>query len=368
MIWQQVTNHFFHRPDLHVNSLLFPPYAMTKEVLDVITPNSLSNPILAQMKIIEHKFRICDQFNISIPQVPSFPSTQLIHYHLEAIANWINIEQNPRGNYTDNNRRRDIILELQNGEQRAIPKIITGKEFYSNTYGNKQLSIIIPVQNEEKTIESIIFEVQKLKPFEIIVIVNGSTDKTEELAKGCGATVISYEEALGIDTGRAVGAYFAKGDILLFIDGDFLIPSSDLLPFVQSIQNGADLALNKLEHYYMYRLPYTIVTACKYAVNLACNRKDLGMGSTTAVPHAFSRKCIDTIGFDSLLSPTLSQVKTILAGFHVQNVHSVDVDKLNRVRPEKHFSKEGCLSLATQQIIGDHIEAISYLIEQKEYF
>ncbi len=56
------------------------------------------------------------------------------------------------------------------------------------------------------------------------------------------------------------------------------------------------------------------------------------MGSTTAVPHAFSRKCIDTIGFDSLLS--LSQVKTILAGLHVQNVHSIDVDKINRVRPE----------------------------------
>ncbi|MBL2480298.1 glycosyl transferase, partial [Klebsiella pneumoniae] len=114
-----------------------------------------------------------------------------------------------------------------------------------------------------------------------------------------------------------------------------------------------------------YRLPYTIVTACKYAVNLACNRKDLGMGSTTAVPHAFSRKCIDTIGFHSLLSPTLSQVKTILAGLHVQKVHSVDVDKINRVRPEKHFSKEGYLSLATQQIIGDHIEAIYYIAEQK---
>ncbi|PGD94900.1 glycosyltransferase [Bacillus wiedmannii] len=368
MIWQQVTNHFFHRPDLHVNSLLFPPYAMTKELLGVITPDSLSNPILAQMKIIEHKFRICDQFNISIPQFPSFPSTQLIYYHLEAIANWISKMQNLRGNYTDNNRKRDIILGLQNGEQKYIPKISTGKEFYSNTYGDKQLSVIIPVQNEEKTIESVIFEVQKLKPFEIIVIVNGSTDKTEELAKGCGATVINYEEALGNDTGRAVGAFFAKGDILLFIDGDFLISSYDLLPFVQSIQNGTDLALNKLEYYYMYRLPYSIVTACKYAINLACNRKDLGMGSTIAIPHAFSRKCIHTIGFDSLLSPTLSQVKTILAGFHVQNVHSVDVDKMNRVRPEKHFSEEGCLSLATQQIIGDHIEAISYLIEQKEYF
>lgn len=365
MIWQQVTNHFFHRPDLNVNSLLFPPYAMTKEVLEVITSDSLSNPILAQMKIIEHKFRICDQLKISIPQVPSFPSTQLIHYHLAAIANWINLVRDQRGNYTDCNRNRDIILGLQNGEPKYIPKIITGKEFYSNTYGDKQLSVIIPVQNEEKTIESVIFEVQKLKPFEIIVIVNGSTDKTEALAKGCGATVISYEEALGNDTGRAVGAFFAKGEILLFVDGDFLISSYDLLPFVQSIQNGTDLALNKLEYYYMYRLPYSIVTACKYAINLACNRKDLGMGSTIAVPHAFSRKCIHTIGFDSLLSPTLSQVKTILAGFHVQNVHSVDVDKLNRVRPEKHFSEESSLSLATQQIIGDHIEAISYLIEQK---
>ena len=119
---------FFHRPDLHVNSLLF-PYAITKEILDAITPESLLNPILAQMKIIKNKFRISNHFKISIPQIPSFPSKQLIRYHLEAIENWVNILQNSRGNYTDNNRRRDIILELQNGEQRAIPKIITGKSF-----------------------------------------------------------------------------------------------------------------------------------------------------------------------------------------------------------------------------------------------
>ena len=51
---------------------------------------------------------------------------------------------------------------------------------------------------------------QKLKPLEIIIIVNGSTDKTEELAKNCGATVITYKEALGIDTGRAVGDILQK--------------------------------------------------------------------------------------------------------------------------------------------------------------
>lgn len=149
MIWQQVTNHFFI-VQIYMLTHYYFLLCNNKEILDAITPESLLNPILAQMKIIKNKFRISNHFKISIPQIPSFPSKQLIRYHLEAIENWVNILQDSRGNYTDNNRRRDIILELQNGEQRAISKIITGKEFYSNTYGNKQLSIIIPVQNEEK--------------------------------------------------------------------------------------------------------------------------------------------------------------------------------------------------------------------------
>ena len=28
-------------------------------------------------------------------------------------------------------------------------------------------------------------------------------------------------------------------------------------------------------------------------LNIACNRKDLGVGSTIAVPHAISRKCLE---------------------------------------------------------------------------
>ena len=69
---------FFHRPDLHVNSLLFPPYAMTKETLEAINPESLLNPILAQMKIIKNKFRISNHFKIAIPQIPSFPQNNSI--------------------------------------------------------------------------------------------------------------------------------------------------------------------------------------------------------------------------------------------------------------------------------------------------
>lgn len=378
-IWQQVSNHFFHRPDLNIDSLAFSPYAMKKIVIERIDADSLANPILSQLKVIKHGFRISHdmqidmisenpynpQQNLSLSTPLSVSEKQIIGNHIEALAEWISDIQHSRAHYTDSNRRRDIVEGLKLKKQKYMPKITTGQGLHSNSYGGKQLSIIIPVQNEEKTIEAVIQEIRKLEPLEIIIVVNGTTDNTEEIAKKCGVTVITYQEALGNDTGRAVGAYFAKGDILLFIDGDFLISSTDLLPFVRNVQNGVDLALNKLEHYHLYRIPYSIVTACKYAANLACNRKDLGMGSTIAIPHAFSRNCINKIGFDALVSPVYSQVKTIVEGFNVKLVHSVGVDKMNRVRPEKHFSKNGELPLAIQQIIGDHIEGISYLINQK---
>ncbi|PEB97915.1 MULTISPECIES: glycosyltransferase family 2 protein [Bacillus cereus group] len=378
-IWQQISNHFFHRPDLNIDSLAFSPYAMTKKAVERIDADSLAKPILAQLKAIKNGLRISHdmeidampsnrynpQQNLSLSTPLSVYEKQIIGNHIEALAKWISDKQNSRAQYTDRNRRRDIVEGLKLKKQKYMPKITTGQELYSNTYGGKQLSVIIPVQNEERTIEAVIQETRKLNPLEIIIVVNGATDHTEEIANKCGVTVITYQEALGNDTGRAIGAYFAKGDILLFIDGDFLISRTDLLPFVHSVQNGVDLALNKLEHYYMYRFPYSIMTACKYAVNLACNRKDLGMGSTIAVPHAFSRNFINKIGFDALTSPVLSQVRTIIEGFKVKNVHSVGIDTMNRVRPEKHFSKNGELPLSTQQIIGDHIEGISYLINQK---
>ncbi|MGI2731784.1 glycosyltransferase [Bacillus cytotoxicus] len=373
-IWQQVVNHIFHRPDLNIDSFLSLPYGITRAVIETIGLDSLLNPILAEQKVIHHNFRIVHHVEVD-SHSPfhtkfhdnefSLDEKRMIHHYIEAIANHLHSSQCSRAKYTDGKRRRDLAADFISRQLKYPPKITVGKQTFSKLYGGKQLSIIIPVQNEEKTIKAVIQELKKLEPLEIIVVINGTTDRTEEIAKKCGATVISYEEALGNDTGRAIGAYFSKGDILLFVDGDFVIPKYDLLPFVQAVQNGVDLALNNLDSYYMYRFPYSIVTACKYAVNVACARKDLGMGSTIAVPHAFSRNCIEKIGYLSLVCPVYSQVKAILEGFCIKNVHSVSIDTMNRVRPEKHFSKNKGISLATQQIIGDHVEGISYLITQK---
>ena len=61
-----------------------------------------------------------------------------------------------------------------------------------------KLSIIIPAFNEEKTIEAVIKEIPEKFPGvdkrEIIVIDDGSTDKTSDIAQKCGATVFSFKK------------------------------------------------------------------------------------------------------------------------------------------------------------------------------
>ena len=97
---------------------------------------------------------------------------------------------------------------------------------------------------------------------------------TEAIAKQLGATVIVYEEALGHDVGRAIGAQEATGDILLFIDADFAIPAKDLHPLTKAVADGVDIVLNDLN--LNLRFPLYIVNLYKYMLNIACNRKDLG--------------------------------------------------------------------------------------------
>jgi glycosyltransferase involved in cell wall biosynthesis len=293
---------------------------------------------------------------------------QNIKNYLKALAEWLQIH-GVRGGYTDGGRRRDIIEQIKKHksfsdylkESVGNPFIYEGWGVESSIYNGKQLSVVIPAQNEEQTIEEVIEEVRRMDPLEIIVVVNGSTDNTERIAKQIGATVIVFKEALGNDVGRAIGALQATGDILLFIDADFAIPAYDLLPFAKAVADGVDVALNDLSLNLLP--PLYVVDLYKYMLNLAYHRKDLGVGSIVAVPHAISRTFLDGIGWESLLNPCLAQVKAVLQGYKVSCIHFVDVMKPNRIRPDQHLADKGHPK-AVLRIIGDHLEALSYLIEQ----
>ncbi len=84
-----------------------------------------------------------------------------------------------------------------------------------------KISVIIPCYNESQTIGRLINNISNIYPdFEIIVINDGSTDDTYEVAKGAGAHVHSHPYNIGNGAAVKSGIRHAKGDILVFMDGD----------------------------------------------------------------------------------------------------------------------------------------------------
>jgi len=374
-VWRQVLNELIGRQDLKIDCILSVPHALTREAVKAIGVESLADPIVAHVRCLKKGLRIAHQYAIDVITPNRFrplvhgrfdhtlpwAEKRMIGDHLQALHE---VLSDPRGGFSDGGRRRDIVREISEGI-RPVPIVSKGWGVDNSAlYDGKQLSVIIPVQNEEAYIAGVIKEVRKIEPKEIIVVVNGSTDATAEIAMANGATTIIFPERLGNDVGRAIGAKIAVADILLFLDGDFAIPPGDLFPFARAISQGADVTLNDLNYYLNLRFPLHIVTACKYAVNLALDRMDLGVGSMVAVPHALSRRALDAIGWESLLSPTMAQVMATLAGLDVRCVQRVEVDQLNRIRPEQHFAPAG-YPPAVDRIIGDHVEGLWYLLQAK---
>lgn len=108
--------------------------------------------------------------------------------------------------------------------------------------------------------------------------------------------------------------------------------------------------------------PLHSVSAAKYFLNAISKRPDLTINTTTAIPHAIKREVIEKIGYESLIIPPLFHLKSLLAGFTVKAIHFVDVARTNRIRKE-HLKTTG-LPQSTERILGDHIEAIAYLLNQ----
>jgi peptidoglycan/xylan/chitin deacetylase (PgdA/CDA1 family)/GT2 family glycosyltransferase len=102
----------------------------------------------------------------------------------------------------------------------------------------EKISVIIPARNEEKYIESCIRSVksQDFSDYEIIVVDNGSTDKTSEIARKLGANVV-FEPQVGLPRARETGRRTANGEILLYVDADTVIPSSYLSKVAQFFEN-----------------------------------------------------------------------------------------------------------------------------------
>ena len=105
------------------------------------------------------------------------------------------------------------------------------------------VKLIIPARNEEDAIGPVVASVVH-QVDEVIVVDNGSSDRTEERALSGGANVISVPEP-GYGRACLAGVEFAKDcDIIVFMDGDASDDPDDLKDLLAPIlSNEADLVI-----------------------------------------------------------------------------------------------------------------------------
>ena len=155
-------------------------------------------------------------------------------------------------------------------------------------------SIIIPAYNEEKYLSETLNAAQKAMNAvelsgEVIVVDNNSTDKTADIAKSYGVTVV-FEPFQQISRARNRGTESAKGRYLIFLDADTILPERLLKRSLDNLMNkdycGGGVTVD-------FDVPQDkFITAFKDFWNYVSAKRSLAAGSYLYV----LRECYEAVG------------------------------------------------------------------------
>jgi glycosyltransferase involved in cell wall biosynthesis len=104
---------------------------------------------------------------------------------------------------------------------------------------SNQISVVICAKNSGSTIERALKSIKKNTPKEIIVVYGESTDATVQIAAKYTASCY-FDEKKGLAYARQLGANYAKGKYVAYLEADIELPDCKLLENMlnELIQNG----------------------------------------------------------------------------------------------------------------------------------
>jgi glycosyltransferase involved in cell wall biosynthesis len=183
------------------------------------------------------------------------------------------------------------------------------------------LSVVIPAYNEEQQIAetvhavAAVLDAAKIAPYEIIVVNDGSDDKTAPLAESAGARVVSHVQNFGYGRSIKDGIAAAKYDIIATTDADGTYPLAEIPVLLEKYHVGFDMVVGARtgEHYRESALKSPMRKLLKFLVEFTSGRSipDINSGlrifsRSTIMPYY--RHLCDTFSFTT--SATLAYMMT----------------------------------------------------------
>ena len=107
-----------------------------------------------------------------------------------------------------------------------------------------RLSIVLPAKNEAESLGALLGEIAGLHPTaELVVVDDGSSDTTAQVATAAGARVLRHHYSMGNGAAVKSGARAAKGEILVFMDADGQHSPEDIAPMLARLDEGYDMVV-----------------------------------------------------------------------------------------------------------------------------
>lgn len=224
------------------------------------------------------------------------------------------------------------------------------------------ISVVIPAYNEEAVIGKTIDEIKTimkknklLKGSEIIVVNDGSSDNTKDIALKKNVVILSNPSNMGYGYSLKKGIMAAKNEIIVTIDADGTYPFSNIIEMLDKKKEGFDLVVGaRTGKYYRESIHKSILRKLlKRLVEYVTGRKikDINSGfrvfDKSTVIKYFPRLC-DTFSFST--SQTLAYMMNSLF------VCYVDINYNKRCGKSK------------VRLFRDSIKSLRYILEACIYY
>lgn len=192
---------------------------------------------------------------------------------------------------------------------------------------NFTLSIVIPLYNEEKSIRNIINLIPHNDGIEIIVVDDGSTDKSfqEAIESDKSIKLIKLDENQGYGNAIVTGVKNASGDIIITMDSDGQHNPNEICRLIEPILNDkADICIgSRYLGQCNYNIPFhTRVGECiiEKTLRLFFRQKVCNNQSGYRALKREAASIFDDIKFNGFTSATEVLIKSKLKGYRVKEV------------------------------------------------